>query len=111
MGYAILRSDKTGYRASKLSSFTIVINGIDYGILGPPHPRNGESTTNKSNDSQITNETNFLDERKKSIETDKIQTSIPLALLNLQYTSVNVIMPPSSFIKKSSEKLYVASFA
>ena len=52
---------------------------------------------------------NFLDYGEKSIETDKIQTSIPLALLNLQYTSVKVIMPPSSFIKKSNENLYVAS--
>lgn len=51
----------------------------------------------------------FLDEGEKSIETDKMQTSIPLALLNLQYTSVKVIMPPSSLIKKSNKKVYVAS--
>ena len=51
----------------------------------------------------------FLDEGEKFIATDKIQTSIPLALLNLQYTSVNVIMPPSSLIKKSNEKHCVAS--
>ena len=51
----------------------------------------------------------FLDEGEKLIETDKKQTSIPLALLNLQYTSVNVIIPPSSLIKKSNVKLCVAS--
>jgi len=42
-------------------------------------------------------------------ETDNIQTSIPLALLNLQYTSVKVIMPPSSLTKKSKEKFSVVS--
>lgn len=42
-------------------------------------------------------------------ETDDIQTSIPLALLNLQYTSVKVIMPPSSLTKKSKEKFSVVS--
>jgi len=51
----------------------------------------------------------FLFEGEESTETDHIQTSIPLALLNLQYTSVKVIMPPSSLIKKSKEKFSVVS--
>lgn len=34
--------------------------------------------------------------RLQSIFSDLSQTSIPLALLNLQYTSLKVIMPPSS---------------
>ena len=51
----------------------------------------------------------FLTKEKNPQWDGKIQTSIPLALLNLQYTSVNVIMPPSSLKKKSNEKLSVAS--
>ena len=51
----------------------------------------------------------FLYEEEESTETDHIQTSIPLALLNLQYTSVKIIMPPSSLTKKSKEKFSVVS--
>lgn len=37
-------------------------------------------------------------------KTNLTQTSIPLALLNLQYTSVSVIMPPSSFNDNNNNK-------